>query len=315
MTRGYEFLSMVPGTMQSFRVGATALCVMALREAGEKQAHDRGVEYLIAHGHAYRDNGELIYNIWAHIYAVHALALELRANPDPRIRQAIEWHIERLVRHETYVGGWNYYDFDVGAQHSADGGTSFGTAAGLVALWEARQAGCEVPQKLVDRALRLLVELRLPDRAYIYSWGFRYSPVLNANLPRGSVGRTQAGNFALWLWGAGGLSEAEALAGLGTFEKEHIFIEMGRQRQFGGDTPLHASWYQTAPYYYYFGHYYAARLVERLSGDRKGHFARVVADGVLPHQAEDGSWWDFAMWDFHKPYGTAFAMMTLLRCR
>jgi hypothetical protein len=36
---------------------------------------------------------------------------------------------------------------------------------------------------------------------------------------------------------------------------------------------------------------------------------------VLPHQESDGSWWDFAMWDFHKPYGTAFAVMTLLRCR
>jgi len=35
---------------------------------------------------------------------------------------------------------------------------------------------------------------------------------------------------------------------------------------------------------------------------------------VVPHQEADGSWWDYAMWGYHKPYGTAFAVMTLLRC-
>jgi len=36
---------------------------------------------------------------------------------------------------------------------------------------------------------------------------------------------------------------------------------------------------------------------------------------MLPYQESDGSWWDYAMWDYHKPYGTAYAIMTLLRCR
>ena len=34
---------------------------------------------------------------------------------------------------------------------------------------------------------------------------------------------------------------------------------------------------------------------------------------LLVIQEADGSWWDYAMWDYHKPYGTAFAVMTLLR--
>jgi len=58
----------------------------------------------------------------------------------------------------------------------------------------------------------------------------------------------------------------------------------------------------------------AARLVEGLKGDARDKYAKVVADGVLKYQESDGSWWDFPMWDFHKPYGTAFAVMTLLRC-
>src|SRR5678815_1499581 len=76
-TRGMEIYSLVPGSHAAFRVGTTALCVMALREAGEKRAHDRGVEYLITSGQAKRDEGDLIYNIWAHIYAVQALSIEL----------------------------------------------------------------------------------------------------------------------------------------------------------------------------------------------------------------------------------------------
>lgn len=310
VTRGFEIYSMMPGSVQSFRVATTALCVMALREVGEKPAHDRGVEYLLQHGQAYRDDADLIYNIWAHIYAAQALAIEMRYNPDPRLKAAVQWHIEHLVRYETFEGGWNYYDFHVGAQHPADGGTSFGTAAGLVALWDARQSGCDVPDDLVKRAIRVLVQCRLPNHSYLYGTDYRYIPRLPANQPRGSIGRTQSCNFALWEWNAGGLDEQTILQELELFEKDHIFIDMGRQRQFP-----HEAWYQTAPYYYYFGHYYAARIVERLSGETRARHAKELADFILPNQELDGSWWDYAMWDFHKPYGTAFAIMTLLRCK
>ena len=82
---------------------------------------------------------------------------------------------------------------------------------------------------------------------------------------------------------------------------------MGRKRPYP-----HESWYQTSGYYYYFDHYYAARLLESLdAGPARSDYAKQIADNVLPHQEEDGSWWDYAMWDFHKPYGTAFAVMTL----
>src|SRR2546430_1927327 len=62
VTRGFEVYSMVPGSLDAFRVGTTALCVMALREVGEKEAHHRGVQYLIHHGEARRDDGEVLYN-------------------------------------------------------------------------------------------------------------------------------------------------------------------------------------------------------------------------------------------------------------
>src|ERR1051325_2887350 len=93
VTRGWEVYSMVPGSHDAFRVATTALCVMALREAIEDSgkrtllpmasgeiaaAHDRGVEYLIAHGEAKRDDTDLMYNVWAPASALQALAGEMK---------------------------------------------------------------------------------------------------------------------------------------------------------------------------------------------------------------------------------------------
>jgi hypothetical protein len=315
-TRGFEVYSSVPGTHEGLKVATTALCVMALREAGDrvpgaKKAHDKGLEFLVTKGYAFRDHGALIYNVWAHTYTLQCLALEMRDNSqDPRLKKMAEWHLDRLQRYETFMGGWNYYDFEAHTQHPSMPPTSFGTAAGLVALYEARQSGISVPQKMIDRAQRRLEEMRLPDGAYLYSGDMKYRPRHPANRIRGSVGRTQSGNFALWLWDSPKVDVGKVKDGLEMFFREHEFIEMGRKRQFP-----HEAWYMTAPYYFYFGHYYTGRLLEKLGPEAgKQKYGKPLAKCIMPWQEPDGSWWDFAMWDFHKPYGTAFAVMTLLRC-
>ena len=309
-TRGFEIYSSVPGSLDSFRVATTALCVMALREVGETTAHDKGVRYLIEHGEAKRQTGDLLYNVWAHTYALQCLAIEMRTNKDPRVAAMANWHLERMRRYATYVGGWNYYDFKAKTAQPALGPTSFGTAAGLVALYEARQSGLDVPQQLIDSSIRRLAECRLPNGAYMYGSDYKYIPRIPANQIKGAVGRTQPANYALWLWGAPKIDETSATSGLDQFVENHDFLEMGRKRQWP-----HESWYQTSGYYYYFDHYYAACLIEKLTPSLRKTYAKAVAQYVAPHQEpDDGSWWDYAMWDFHKPYGTAFAIMTLLRC-
>ena len=59
-TRGFEVFHRVPGTHDGMRVATTALAVMALREVGEKTAHDRGVQHLVEHYEARRDDGLLL---------------------------------------------------------------------------------------------------------------------------------------------------------------------------------------------------------------------------------------------------------------
>lgn len=308
-THGTEVYSMVPGSLDSFRIGTSSLCVMALREMGEQATHDKGLEYLLNAPDARRDAGDMIYNTWAHIYLLQAMAEEMPHNPDPRIRKVAEREIADLVRYSTYMGGWNYYDFEAQTQHPSMGPTSFGTAAGLVALYEAKNAGLDVPEKLTRQAVHRLEDMRLPNGVYLYGSDYKYIPRLPANRPKGAVGRTQTANYALKLWGWDKLDRQKLREGLDLLFADHAFLDMGRKR------PIpHESWYQTAGYYYYFDHYYASRLFEMLEPADKAEYAPRLAAAVLPHQDPDGSWWDFPMWDFHKPYGTAFAIMTLRRC-
>jgi hypothetical protein len=309
-TRGLEIYSMVPGSHDSFRVATTALCVMALQEVGDTESKNKGVEYLIAHGKAYRDSGALLYNVWAHTYGLQALAIEMRTNPDPRIKEAADWHLDRMIRYATYIGGWNYYDFKEQTQQPSLGPTSFGTAAGLAALYDARKSGLNVPQTLIDGAVRRLEECRLPTGAYMYGSDYKYIPRMPGNMDKGAVGRTQPANYALWIWDSKKVGRKESIQGLDLFFAEHVYLDMGRKRPYP-----HEAWYQTSGYYYYFDHYYAALLIEKLPSDMQRDYFRKLAAHVLPHQEpEDGSWWDYAMWDYHKPYGTAYAVMTLRRC-
>ena len=320
VSHGNEIVVGVPGSHEAFRSAVTALCVMALGEAGRqgfdgRAAHDRGLQFLLNHpDDVRRADPQLIYNTWAHSYVVQALSEGSLADPrlrtDPRLHAAVVAQLARMADYECNTGGWNYYDFDAQTKQPGSGGTSFGTAAGLVALFQARQAGFAVSDDMVHRCLRRMNDMRLPNGAYLYGVDYRYLPTLPANLPRGSLGRTQTSNYALRLWDDPHVDADACRKGLDFFFRDHAAIEAGRKR------PIpHTSWYQTSGYYYYFDHYYAARLIELLGPDARATYGRQMLDVILPHQEPDGSWWDYPMWDYHKPYGTAFAIMTVLRCK
>ena len=50
----------------------------------------------------------------------------------------------------------------------------------------------------------------------------------------------------------------------------------------------------------------------------KTHFVGVVAIDEVQRvnlQEKDGSWWDYPLYNYHQQYGTAYALMSLARCR
>lgn len=304
---GFDLYSPVPGAHDGYRSATTALCVMALMEAkGPPEVIRRGVEWLVTAEPPKRAQPDVMYNVWGNTYALQALAAAYQAEEREleraRIRATAERHLELLRRYETHAGGWNYYDFDIGTRSPASWPTSFGTAAALVAFFDAERAGLDVPEDMTRRSVTALEGCRKPDGSYIYDLGFRYYPNHPANQPKGGLGRMQSGNVALFLWASPLVDKARLKSGLEMMAEEHRFLECGRKRQYP-----HEAFYFNSGYYYYFGHYYAARAIELIDpADRPARQAQ-LAKFVLPHQEADGSWWDYSMFSYHKPYGTAYA--------
>jgi hypothetical protein len=151
---------------------------------------------------------------------------------------------------------------------------------------------------------------RLPDFSYLYGEYLKWSPRMGINRPGGSLGRSQACNLALRLWGDEAVTEEVLADWLDRLIVRNGWLDIGRKR------PIpHEAWFQVAGYFYYFGHYYAARCLHELPADEQPLYQHHIARIILDRQEKDGSWWDYPLYDYHQPYGTAFALMTLARCR
>jgi hypothetical protein len=320
-TKDLNIYAPVPGAHQAFRAAVTALCVSALIETGDKaspvqSAIDRGQTWLLENLPKVRRNSpDALYNVWAHGYGIQALVrLDRRRPDDPqlheRIKSLIAGQIDLLERYASVDGGWGYYDFRVRAKQPSSSSTSFMNAAVLIALKEAQGLGVDVPRKLSDRAIAATLRQRKPDGSYLYGEYLKWQPMDPINRPGGSLGRSQACNVALRLWGDERITEEVFVRWLDQLFARNLWLDLGRKR------PMpHSSFYAVAGYFYYFGHYYAALAIEQLPQRQRGrHFDQLVAR-LLPLQEKDGSWWDYPLYNYHQQYGTAFALMGLVRCR
>ncbi|MDY7108547.1 MAG: prenyltransferase/squalene oxidase repeat-containing protein [Planctomycetota bacterium] len=316
--RPYEIMLGTTASFDAFGDATTALCVMALHgpsrdDERARVALDRGMRYLLNAEPVGRATGEVFYDTWAHTYIIQALA---RLYHDERFAYARR-DIARVVRREIDIlsnrqaadGGWGYYDFG----HSlptptGSESTSFNTAAVLIALREARQAGFEVGDDVIHDGLMCLQRLRLPSGAYVYGTYAQLNPAAGYNRIKGSLGRSQVCNYALRVHGRD-MTREDLLAGIENLREHHHFIEIGKARPYP-----HEAWYYTAGYYFLFGHYYASLVIGELPPEERAEYADWLARTMWRLQDPDGSWFDFPLYGYHKPYGTAFAIMTLQEC-
>ena len=319
-TKGLNIFAPVPGSHHAFRTAVTAMCVSALIETGDlspaaEKALASARRWLLKNvSRVRRADMTALYNVWAHAYSIQALVRMLPRASDEReqsrIRGLVIDQIDRLKRYEFVGGGWGYYDFSQHTRKPGGSPTSFTTATVLVALREAEQAGVSVPQELVRRGLREIRRQRKPDHSYLYSRNFQYYTMRSINRPGGSLGRSQACNAALRLWGDPTITDRVMVTWLDRLFTRNGWLDIGRKR------PVpHESWFAVAGYFYYYGHYYAAYCMERLPAEQRGFYQDHLARLMIGRQEKDGSWWDYPLYDYHQPYGTAFAMMSLVRCR
>lgn len=323
------------GSINSLHVwgnASTALCVMGLLLQPQtpeiNAALAKALEYLIDAPDTPRATMNTFYNVWSHAYMIQALTRAMSdaryADIKPRLRKRAEHELRRLMDHQSLDGGWGYYDFDHrNINPSGDLSTPFTTAAVLVALHEAFKSdlrmrrgesspdGDGLRDHNVQIALDYVQRHRIPNGAYYYSSGHMHYPQGHANLPRGSLGRSQSGDNALYTWGRKTITQDVLKAQLDVFlGPDHVFIEIGRGRQYP-----HEAWYATAPYYYYFGHYYAARNVLALPKADQPKYADKLGELVVAGQYDDGSFWDYPLYGYHKAYGTGYGVLILSKVK
>lgn len=320
-TKGLNIYAPVPGAHHAFRAAVTAMCISAIIDSKTTDpaalaALDKGEAWLMKFlPQVRRADPEAIYNSWCHAYSIEALVRMHGRFPGDKQRQAgivelIESQIELLSRYETVDGGWCYYDFDYRTKQPGGSSISFVTATVLVAFHEAQKLGIEIPQRLITRGVDSIRRQRNPDFAYCYGEYLKYRPRYDINRPGGSLGRSQACNIAMRYWGDELVTDEVLIAWLDRLFARNLWLDIGRKR------PIpHESWFAVAGYFYYYGHYYAALCIQDLPLKEQGTQKDQLATVMFRHQESDGCWWDYPFYDYHQQYGTAFAIMTLARCR
>ncbi len=319
LTKDLNIYAPSPGDHLGFRAACTSLCIMGLLATapdGSDAEVEKGIDWLFTNlPDVKRGSPTTIYSIWAHCYSIQALTRLVQAEKlsflqRGKARNLIELQIKRLKQYETIHGGWAYYNFGPITPRPSAMGKTFITAAILIALHEAQALGIDLPQGMIQRAIRSLKRQQKPDYSYLYGEEHRHRPMYKADRPAGSLGRSQVCNHALSLW-----ADNEELLLVHRAWLKRLYLRGGWLDQ-GRKRPVpHESWFSVAGYYYYFGYYYASQNVLLLPEDEQVKHAARIVPTLLKHQEKDGSWWDFPLYNYHKFYGTGFALMTLATCK
>ena len=327
-TKGLNVYAPVPGAHHAFRAAVTSLCVSALIESGDSRpevakAIDSAERWLLSHLKSVRRaTPDAIYNNWAHAYSIQALAdlyhyRQAAGKGDgdnqtllKNLKEHIAWQVDMLGRYECVDGGWTYYDDVAMTQRPSGSSSCFVSSTVLIAFKEAEQLGVEIPRRFVDRAKASILRQRRPGFAYCYGEYTKYWASCYINRPGGSLGRSQVCNLAMRLWGDEKVTLPVLRTWLDRLFARNMWLDIGRKR------PIpHESWMKVAGYFYYYGHFYAACCIEQFPPSERPYFQGHLAHILIPLQEKDGSWWDFPFYDYHQQYGTALAVMTLVRCR
>jgi hypothetical protein len=306
-------------TYEAWTYATTGLCAMAFSDCGgtaeDFACLDKAVDFLIHAPIPKRVSDWDTDNVWGYAYGVQALAhllVQPRFEKDARrpamVARAQEL-IAALARWQTPSGGWAYYDMDATTIPPV-WATSFTTSAAVIGLLDAKEAGLDVDERVLGKALACIEHTHLPNGAYTYNVSTISSP---AGLEwidqvKGSLGRIQVGNVALFR--AGRLDARQARWGLEQFFRYHKFLAVAREK------PIpHESWYKVAAYFFLFGHYYASQAIECLPAGERAPFAKQLEEKLMEIQEDDGAFWDFHISEYTRCYGTAFAVMALQRAR
>jgi hypothetical protein len=300
-----------------YQVGGTAICALALLHAAEpadadaKRAIESSVDFVLrtldhplmtpefAGGYDVR--------IWGHAYALLLFArLKAMARAGPRaeaVARQIPWLVAAIEKTEIPGGGWNYSRR--GGWEKPNAPSTFTTAPVVQALLEARAAGAQVSGAVLERARRVLEQGRISNGAFVYAGASagREGEDPRAKIP-GAIARMPICETTLRLLGGG--ATAATKQSVEAFLREWQALEDRRKK-----TGTHDGPYGIAPYYYFYGHYYAAQAIESLPEPERGPLRARLYEKIFHVREPDGSWND-RVFERSKNFGTAMVVLALL---
>lgn len=322
-TKALNIYAPVPGAHHAYRAGASGLALAGLIDAADarpevKAAIEKAAVWAAAElPKLRRANQNTTYNIWGHAYGMRAIS-RLHAR-EPDLEKKAVWtslaqqQADLANRYADINGGWGYLDIYDGLTTQKPSGipTAFSTASMLLAMDEARASmGVTLDEKIVKASLAGIHAQRTPDFSYTYSFPHRIRPRSEINRPAGSLARSQACNAALRVFGETLVTDEVITTWADRFLAREGFLSNVRKR------PVpHEGAFKIAGYFYFYGIYYFTESVRLLPKEQQAPYAEKLAAILLERQEKDGSWWDYPLYDYHQPYGTGYALMSLAWCK
>lgn len=292
-----------------YRVGGSAIVCEALLEADglddeRREAILRSVDFMLERIHddprmAAKKQTKYDVRGWGQAYALkfflRALEVELfeDAALETRVRETIPHLIACLEESQVGGGGWNY---------AGRGSSPFMTASTLLALFHAEAAGYDVDAQMVEDALDALERARGKNMAYAYSGSLQ-----NPDLPmQGACARSAIAELVLYRAGRSSVENLERAVD-GFFTEEN-WRELRKRKSEQG---THARPYGIAPYYFFYGHAYAALAVEYLPEEKRDEYRRAMR-GLLWRTIEANGGWNDRIFPRTESYSTAMSVLSLI---
>ncbi len=321
-TKGLNIHAPVPGAHHAFRMGTTSLALAGIIASNDKRSEvsaaiERCEVWMLREmPKLRRAGGSTIYNNWGHAYGLRALvALANREGVTDEKKaeyaKLAQTQVKSLWTNQDLDGGWGYYGRDSVTAQPSGGSTSFTSATVLLAMKEAAgEFDLELDDRLIKKAVASIQRQRTPDFAYTYATGHIKRPRYSINRPAGSLARTPACNAALRAWDDPKITDEVLAKGLDRLIKRNGWLDIGRKRP-----KPHETHFAISGYFYFYGHYYASENIHQLPEDQQGEWKSKLGKVMLDKQESDGSWWDYALYNYGHAYGTGYALTTLARCR
>jgi len=290
-----------------------ALCRLEKKSDEIKKSIERSVNFLASnYKKVKRVDGRWVGNTWSHAYTIKAFLearnLDFLSSKKVQLDDIIKHQIQMLKEYQYLDGGWGYYDFVYQTNKPSGKSTSFLIGTILIVLKDAEKAGFKVDKGMISKSMGQLKKQRRPDGNFLYSFDFQFYTGRSINKTQGSLARIHGCMKALYDWQDSVIKSTDFEPAIANLIKLNGWLDVVRKR------PVpHEGWYKIAGYFYYYGHFYAAENLPLCQN--KAVLAKGLADIIVNKQELTGAWFDFPLYDYGHYYGTAYALMSLIRCQ